>query len=93
MTGKVKKQQAWEEAKKKYRLSNTTVQMVRELGLNPHILGKIANHKQEPWKEPLLILSARYTRKDSNHRGCHRDLIPIPSNPSYFFGRAPLSLQ
>ena len=49
----VKKQQAWKIAKKKHRLSETTVQMARELGLNPSKLGKISNHKQEPWKEPL----------------------------------------
>lgn len=50
---KVNKQKAWIDAKKKYRLSETTVQMARELGLNPSKLGKIAGHKQEPWKEPL----------------------------------------
>lgn len=50
---KEQKQKAWIDAKKKYRLSNVTVQMARELGLNPKKLGKIANHKQEPWKEPL----------------------------------------
>ncbi len=49
----VKKQKAWEIAKNKYCLSETTVQMARELGLNPSKLGKIAHHKQEPWKEPL----------------------------------------
>jgi hypothetical protein len=27
--------------------------MARELGLNPNKLGSLANHKQEPWKEPL----------------------------------------
>ena len=27
--------------------------MAREIGLNPKRLGKIANHKQEPWKMPL----------------------------------------
>ena len=27
--------------------------MARELGLNPDKLGKIDNHKQEPWKVPL----------------------------------------
>ena len=27
--------------------------MARELGLNPRRLGKIANHRQEPWKAPL----------------------------------------
>jgi len=49
----IKKQKAWIDAKKKYRLSDATVQMARELGLNPSKLGKIANHKHEPWKEPL----------------------------------------
>lgn len=44
---------AWVDAKKKYRLSDITVQMARELGLNPKKLGKIANHKQELWKDPL----------------------------------------
>ncbi len=50
---KVIKDKAWEEEKKKYRLSDATIQMTRALWLNPHKLGKIANHKQEPWKEPL----------------------------------------
>ena len=27
--------------------------MARELGLNPRKFGKLANHKQEPWKLPL----------------------------------------
>jgi hypothetical protein len=27
--------------------------MAREIGLNPRKLGKLANHKQEPWKLPL----------------------------------------
>ena len=27
--------------------------MARELGLNPKKFGKLANHKQEPWKVPL----------------------------------------
>ena len=50
---KEQNQKAWEIAKKKHRLSDITIQMARELGLNPKKLGKIANHKQEPWKEPL----------------------------------------
>lgn len=45
--------QAWAEARKRYHLSQTQVQMARELGLNPRKLGKIANHGQEPWKAPL----------------------------------------
>ena len=50
---KEKTQQAWIDAKKKYRLSMEVIQMAKELGLNPKKFGKLANHKQEPWKEPL----------------------------------------
>lgn len=45
--------QAWEDARKRHRLSHVQVQMARELGMNPAKLGKIDNHKQEPWKLPL----------------------------------------
>lgn len=45
--------QAWIEARKRHHLSHTHVQMARELGLNPAKLGKIDNHRQEPWKAPL----------------------------------------
>ena len=31
----------------------TTLNMARELGLNPKKFGDLANHKQEPWKLPL----------------------------------------
>lgn len=40
-------------AQKHHRLSDRHVQMARELGLNPDKLGKIDNHRQEPWKAPL----------------------------------------
>jgi hypothetical protein len=43
----------WIIAQKKHHLSDKHVQMARELGLNPDKLGKIDNHKQEPWKAPL----------------------------------------
>ena len=43
----------WIVAQKKHRLSDTHVQMARELGLNPDKLGKIGNHRQESWKAPL----------------------------------------
>ena len=43
----------WIVVQKKHRLSDKHVQMARELGLNPDKLGKIDNHKQEPWKAPL----------------------------------------
>ena len=47
------KEQAWQIAKKKYRLSNETILMAKKLGLNPKKFGGLANHKQEPWKQPL----------------------------------------
>ncbi len=48
-----KKLEKWIIARKKHKLSDMHVQMARELGLNPDKLGKIDNHKQEPWKAPL----------------------------------------
>jgi hypothetical protein len=45
--------QAWIDARKRHRLSHAQVQMARELGLNPKKLGKVDNHRQEPWKAPL----------------------------------------
>ena len=47
------KYQIWVEARKRYHLSHTHIQMARELGLNPKKLGGFANSKQEPWKLPL----------------------------------------
>ena len=47
------KMQAWIDARRRRHLSHSQIQMARELGLNPEKLGKIDNHKQEPWKLPL----------------------------------------
>jgi hypothetical protein len=47
------KMQAWIDARKRHRLSDAHVQMARELGMNPHKLGGLDNHDQEPWKVPL----------------------------------------
>jgi hypothetical protein len=60
---KVKKQKAWEDAKKKYHLSEVTVQMAKKLGLNPSQLGKVVIGKN-PGKSLSQTLSALYTRKD-----------------------------
>jgi hypothetical protein len=43
----------WIEARQRHRLSHAHVQMARELGMNPKKLGKLDNHRQEPWKLPL----------------------------------------
>jgi hypothetical protein len=47
--------QVWIDARKRFHLSHAHVQMARELGLNPKKFGKLANHKQEPWKAPLPV--------------------------------------
>lgn len=59
--------QLWIDARKRFRLSHAHVQMARELGMNPKKLGKLDNHKQEPWKAPLpefieLCYSRRFGR-------------------------------
>ncbi|MBW2707865.1 MAG: hypothetical protein JRD04_01040 [Deltaproteobacteria bacterium] len=47
------KDQIWIDAREQFRLSDAHIQMARELGMNPKRFGKLANHKQEPWKLPL----------------------------------------
>ena len=47
------KLQVWIDARKRFKLSHSQIQMARELGMNPKKLGSLANHKQEPWKAPL----------------------------------------
>ena len=55
------KMQAWIHAQKRHRLSHEQVQMARKLGMNPAKLGRIDNHKQEPWKLPLAqFIEERY---------------------------------
>jgi hypothetical protein len=45
--------QVWIDARTRHHLSHAQVQMARELGMNPKKLGKLDNHRQEPWKLPL----------------------------------------
>lgn len=52
--GRVPEQlQVWIDARARHHLSHAHVQMARELGMNPKKLGKVDNHRQEPWKLPL----------------------------------------
>jgi hypothetical protein len=47
--------QIWIDARRRHHLSHAHIQMARELGMNPKKMGKLDNHKQEPWKAPLPI--------------------------------------
>src|SRR5215469_9829098 len=52
--------QLWIDARKRHRLSHEQVQMARELGLNPRKLGKLDNHRQEPWKLPRPVFEGEH---------------------------------
>jgi len=43
----------WIDARRRFHLSHAHIQMARALGMNPKKLGKLADHRQEPWKAPL----------------------------------------
>ena len=53
----------WVEVRKRFGLSHAQIQMARELGFNPQKLGKLDNHRQEPWKQPLPVFIARLYQK------------------------------
>ena len=56
-------------AKSRHRLTDVQVQMARELGMNPKKLGKLDNHKQEPWKLPLpLHIESLYAKRFKRER-------------------------
>ena len=70
----------WLEAKKRHRLSDMHVQMARELGMNPKKLGKLDNHKQEPWKLPLPQFIEKCYLK-SFKRARPEKIVPLSGTP------------
>jgi hypothetical protein len=53
----------WVDARTRHRLSDAHVQMARKLGFDPKSLGKIDNHRQQPWKAPLPQFIERLYRE------------------------------
>lgn len=49
------KQEVWDEAKKKCRLSAEDIRMAKEMGLNPKSLIKNIPNKKEQWKAPVKV--------------------------------------
>ena len=43
----------WQEAKRRFRLSDKHIKMAQQLGLNPKKMGGYASTKNQPWKAPL----------------------------------------
>jgi hypothetical protein len=68
--------QAWIEARRRYKLSHAQVQMARELGMNPRRFGRLANHKQEPWKLPLPQFIEELYRKRFG-KAAPDEVVPI----------------
>src|SRR5437762_11604356 len=75
--------QVWIDARKRFHLSHAHVQMARELGMNPKGFGKLANHRQEPWKLPLPQFIERLYHKRFG-QGCPdvRDPIEERARPT-----------
>ena len=49
--------------------------MARELGMNPAKLGKLDNHRQEPWKLPLpQFIEELYLKRFRKTAPEHRDV-------------------
>ena len=60
--------QPWFEARRRFNLSHATVQMARELGLNPKKFGSLADTKASPWKAPLAEFIAHcYYKAHKRH--------------------------
>ena len=55
MSDKDNKDKEWAEAKKKCRLNADTIQMAREMGLNPRSLIKNIPNKSQQWKAPVSV--------------------------------------
>ena len=47
--------QTWIDARKRYHLSHTHIQMARELGMDPAKFSNFDNYKKEPWKSSLPV--------------------------------------
>lgn len=59
--------QQWVDVRKKHHLSHKHIQMARELGLNPKKFGRLDNHQQSTWKEPLpKFIETLYCKQISN---------------------------
>ncbi|MEA3424576.1 MAG: hypothetical protein U9Q80_12370 [Bacillota bacterium] len=53
--GKRKNDSMWAEAKKRCRLNAATIQMAKEMGLNPKSLIKNIPNKNQQWKAPVHV--------------------------------------
>lgn len=80
----------WAEAKRRCRLNAETLQMAKELGLNPRSLIKNVPSKSQPWKIPVAVwvraLYARRGEKAARRRG-EREAQAVGNEPHSGSGR------
>ena len=60
---KKKREAEWAEAKRRCRLTDETLAMAKELGLNPRSLIKNIPSRSEPWKAPMAVWIRELHRK------------------------------
>ena len=58
-----KREAEWAEAKRRCRLTDETLAMAKELGLNPRSLIKNIPSRSEPWKAPMVVWIREVHRK------------------------------
>lgn len=58
-----RREDEWAKAKRRCRLTDETLAMAKELGLNPRSLIKNIPSKSEPWKAPVAVWIRELHRK------------------------------
>ena len=69
---KKKREAEWAEAKRRCRLTDETLTMAKELGLNPRSLLRNIPAKSEPWKAPVAVWIRVLHRKRQQKAGRRR---------------------
>ena len=73
---KKKREAEWAEAKRRCRLTDETLAMAKELGLNPRSLIKNVPSKSEPWKAPVAVWIRELHRKRQQKAARRRAAAP-----------------
>ena len=87
MANKIKRDQAWVEAKRRCQLNQDDIRKAKELGLNPRKLIKNIPSKSQQWKAPVKYwireLYEKQQRKIAARRASKLDKpSPAPSGPA-----------
>jgi len=95
MANKIKRDQAWVEAKRRCQLNQDDIRKAKELGLNPRKLIKNIPSKSQQWKAPVKYwirdLYEKQQRKIAARRASKLDRpSPAPSRPASLSSGEPI---